>query len=277
MSKTDLHVHTNYSDGLLSVKELLSLAQERDIGTLAITDHDTIDGFLEASGIASQYGIKLIPGVEISSLYKGRDIHILAYNYDPCDKKVLNLLQSIQKGRFLRAKKILTKLLEYDIKIDFNEVRKLTGKNDLIGRPHIARVMVEQGFVHCKEEAFDYYIGDRAPAYAAKPAPSPKKVIKTIKKAGGLAVLAHPHIIKNDEIVMEMIEMGIQGLEVYYAKVDRDTVNHYEQIACECNLLRTGGTDFHGGDLDHELFGNYEIPDFVLEELESRVNCQRRG
>ncbi len=274
MKNIDLHIHTNCSDGIYSTKEVLDLVTERNLDIIAITDHDTLDGYNEAIEILDDYDLKLIPAVEISTNYKGYDIHLLAYDVDPQDKKLLNLLLGIQHGRFIRAKKIIKKLEEFDVFIDFKNVRKLTGSRDIIGRPHIARAVLEAGYCGNKQEVFDKYISNDAPAYVAKPTPSPKKVIKTIKKAGGIPVVAHPFTIRNDLIVEELIHMGVMGLEVYYAKSSRETVDHYENMACENNLIRTGGTDFHGDDYDLELLGNFTVPEFVLEELQSKVNCQ---
>ena len=274
MKKIDLHIHTKFSDGLLSSKEILKLAQERKLDVISITDHDTLDGYKIASKIVGDYNLQLIPGVEISSNYHGKEVHILAYNFDPDNKKLLELLKYIQRGRFLRAKKMVDKLQEMGINIDLNEVRKLTGEKDLIGRPHIARAMVKAGYCVDKQEAFNNFINDNGPAYFAKPTPSPKKIIKTIKKAGGISVLAHPYTLKSDAIIYDLVEMGLQGMEVYYAKTDLDIIAHYERIACEYNLIRTGGSDFHGDEFDIEIFGVFTAPELVMEEIENRMNCQ---
>lgn len=274
MKNIDLHIHTNCSDGIYSTKEVLDLVAEKELDVIALADHDTLDGYNQAMQIIDDYELSLISAVEISTNYKGYDIHLLAYDVDPKNKKLLSLLLSIQHGRFIRAKKIIKKLEEFDIFIDFKDVRKLTGSRDIIGRPHIARAVLEAGYCAHKQEVFDKYISNDAPAYVAKPTPSPKKVIKTIKKAGGVAVLAHPFTIRNDLIIEELIQMGLMGLEVYYAKASQETVEHYETMACDHNLIRTGGTDFHGDDYDLELLGQYNVPEFVLEELQGRINCQ---
>jgi predicted metal-dependent phosphoesterase TrpH len=274
MKNIDLHIHTNCSDGIYSTKEVLDLAAERNLDVIAIADHDTLDGYNQALEIIDDYDLRLISAVEISTNYKGYDIHLLAYDVDHRNKKLLSLLLGIQHGRFIRAKNIIKKLEEFDVFIDFKDVRKLTGSKDIIGRPHIARAVLEAGYCADKQEVFDKYISNDAPAYVAKPTPSPKKVIKTIKKAGGIAVLAHPFTIRNDLIIEDLIKMGLMGLEVYYAKSSRETVEHYEAMACEHNLIRTGGTDFHGDEYDLELLGQINVPEFVLEELDNRINCQ---
>ncbi|MFC1887717.1 PHP domain-containing protein [Candidatus Cloacimonadota bacterium] len=274
MKNIDLHIHTNCSDGLYSTKEVLDLAVQRKLDVIAIADHDTLDGYNEAIELLLDYNLKIISAVEISTNYKGYDVHLLAYDVNPVNKKLNNLLLSIQHGRFIRAKQIIKKLEDFDIFIDFKNVRKLTGSRDLIGRPHIARAILEAGYCSNKQEVFDKYISNDAPAYVAKPTPSPKKVIKTIKKAGGIPVIAHPFTIRNDTIIEELIHLGVMGLEVYYIKSSQETIDHYEAMACEHNLIRTGGSDFHGDDYDMEILGQFSVPEFVLEELETRVNCQ---
>lgn len=267
MRKVDLHIHTNFSDGLMTPKQVLELAKERDFALLSITDHDTLDGYREALKIIQNYDFELIPGVEVSSHYKEKDIHILAYNIDPENKKLNLLLDQIHGGRLLRAKKIIARLAELDLLISLDKVKSLAGEKGLIGRPHIARAIVEAGYCKSTMEVFDNYIGDGCPAFVAKPAPSVKKVIKTIKKAGGISVIAHPYIINDDTIVDDIIKMGINGLEVYCAKSDLNNIKHYEDIAIENNLLRTGGSDFHGDEYEKRFLGKVEIPDFVLKAL----------
>jgi len=274
MKNIDLHIHTNCSDGLYTTKEVLDLVTERNLNIIAISDHDTLDGYHEAEKIIHNYDLKIIPAVEISTNHKGYDIHILAYNVDPFDKKLNSLLVGIQHGRFIRAKKIIAKLEGFGINIEFKNVRKITGNRDLIGRPHIARAILEAGYCQNKQEVFDKYISNDAPAYVAKPTPSPKKVIKTIKKAGGIPVIAHPFTIRNDAIIDELVKMGVMGIEVYYAKSSEEMINHYETFACDRNLIRTGGTDFHGDYYDLELLGQFTVPEFVLDELTTKVNCQ---
>jgi predicted metal-dependent phosphoesterase TrpH len=273
--KIDLHVHSTYSDGLLDPHELLELAEQKSIDYLAITDHDTLDGYNRIFPDINDYSVKLIPGVEISSNYKGKDVHILAYNFDVNNSKFIDLLKTIQKGRQQRAKKILELLWEFGVIINYCDVEQLAGEKGLVGRPHIAQAMINGGYVRNKQEAFDKYIGDNGPAYYAKPAPSPKKIIKAVKSAGGLSVVAHPYIIGNDKIVFDLIKFGIQGIEVYYGKNNPDVTKYYESIACEFDLIRTGGSDFHGGVYDEELFGSVDIPDFVFDELEYGINTKQ--
>ena len=188
MRKVDLHIHTNFSDGLMSPKQILDLAKEQDFALLSITDHDTLDGYRDAVKIIQNYDFELIPGVEVSSHYKDKDIHVLGYNIDPENKKLNQLLDQIHEGRLTRAQKIITKLAEMDILISLDKVKDLAGEKGLIGRPHIARAVVEAGYCKNTIEVFDNYIGDGCPAFVAKPAPTVKKVISVFKTSSKLLV-----------------------------------------------------------------------------------------
>ena len=267
MNKVDLHIHTNYSDGIFSPQEVLEFAAKSKYNIISITDHDTLEGYFEVKKVTYDYGIKIIPGIEVSSIYQERDIHILAYDIDVENKYLLELLQSIQKARLVRAKQILHKLDDLNIHIDFERVSMFAGKNDLIARPHIARAMVENGSCKSTKEAFDKYLGNESPAYVLKQTPSVKEIIDAIHDAGGVAVLAHPHTMMNDNFIDDFVQMGLDGLEVFYAKYDQALVDYYDEIAMKNGLIRTGGSDFHGEIADFEYFGEYSAPHYVVEEI----------
>lgn len=272
MKKIDLHVHTNFSDGLLTPKEVLEMAKKNNVQIMAITDHDTFAGYEEVKDIAKNYGVELIPGVEISSQHKNVDVHVLGYYPDIDNEALSKELYKIQHGRFDRAKKILKKLDDLDLPLSLEKIIALAGKNNLIGRPHIARAMIELGYVRNKNEAFDRYLGEGCKAYCPKPSPSPKEVIKLIKDAGGIAVLAHPQTLGSDDLINDVIEMGIDGLEVFYAKSSYQTTTHLDEMAQQNGLIRTGGTDFHGEGFDEEIFESYQAPASVFEELQCKHN-----
>ncbi|MCK4956458.1 MAG: PHP domain-containing protein [Candidatus Cloacimonetes bacterium] len=270
MKKVDLHIHTSFSDGIYTPKKILELARKNNVEFIAITDHDTFSGYHEAKKIVADYGLELIPGVEISTSYKNVDVHILAYYPDVKNKELNEMLNNIQLGRFCRAKKILASLNDLNMPLELDRIIELAGENDLIGRPHIARAMIAAGYVQNKNEAFDKYLGDGRKAFHPKPSPSPEKIIKIIKKAGGISVLAHPQTLQNDDLVYDIIGFGIDGLEVYYGKSGFDITKHYEAIALENGLIRTGGTDFHGEGYDKQVFESFVAPDSVLKELKAR-------
>ncbi len=265
--KVDLHLHTTHSDGVLDIPSILKLAKEHDYTTLSITDHDTLSGSKIALSLAKKYGINIIPGVEISSIHKNKDIHILAYFVDVANYEFENMLNKISKGRYLRAQKIIERLRTMGIKLEFDTVLGLAGKANLIGRPHIARALIDAGYCTTKWDVFDRFLGDECPAFVPKPSPDTEDVIKLVKKMGGITSIAHPHKINNDLIVQEIIEMGVDGLEVFYSKSDENTIRYYNKMAQKNGLLRTGGTDFHGDGFEMDTFGSFSVPLFVLEEM----------
>ncbi|OQX70968.1 MAG: hypothetical protein B6D62_03075 [Candidatus Cloacimonas sp. 4484_275] len=278
MKKIDLHIHTGCSDGIFSVEEVLDLAEKYEYDEIAITDHDTIEGYKKALEIMKikEYRFKLIPGVEISCSQKNQDVHMLAYYFDTQNQKLLNLLNSIQNGRFVRAQQILSKLERMGIKINFARVQEIAGKNGLIGRPHIARALIEIGCCSSIKEVFEIYLGENCPANVPKPAPNAKKAIKTIHKAGGLAILAHPFTLDDQSVIYDLINFGLDGIEVFYTKHSEDKIEYYNEIALKNNLVRTGGSDFHGDGLDLMNFGYYSAPEFVSEELLQKLKKIRR-
>ncbi len=265
--KIDLHTHTTYSDGRNTPKELIDLAKKNHYDIFAITDHDSISGYLKVNDYAENIGITLIPGAEISTLYNNNDIHILAYFFDIKNQEFLDMLSFIQDSRKNRAKKIIDKLNELGKNITFEEVVELSGKTDLIGRPHIARALVNKGYCYNIQEVFYKYIGNDCPAYYPKLSLNPIEVIDIIKKAGGISVVAHPFQLEDEFVLLELIEMGVQGIEVFYRLHTNEQIKFYGDIADKYNLVKTGGSDYHGDPKGRIVFGDYSAPDSVYENL----------
>ena len=265
--KIDLHMHTNYSDGRLSPHELLKLCQDYGYGTISIADHDNIDGYLSVKEESDQFGLSLIPGLEISSEQNGVEVHILAYYFDDENRSLLDLLEFINENRIDRAKKILFNLSKVGIKIDLDELMAKTGKSGIIGRMHIARTIVEKNYCSYIQEVFDKYLNDRSPLFEPKLTSSAEEVISMINSTGGISSIAHPHKLNNISTVHELIELGIEGLEVYCAKSAQYNVTMFEDLATEKNLLMTGGSDFHGEPQEMQNFGWFSVPERCLDEI----------
>jgi len=268
--KIDLHIHTTYSDGTYTPKEIIQAVRDLGFSTIAITDHDTIDGYLAARKYARKYDIELIPAVEISSYYQNYDVHILAYFIDIHNKKLNTLLNFTQKARTKRAKQILEKLEEFDIFLTMKQVYKFVGNKKVIGRPHIANAMFKNGFTESYEEAFYKYIGNDSPAYVCKPTYKPVEIFQIVKGAGGLSVLAHPGVIKNDFLIPELVELGLDGIEVFYPLHTIYQKNIYLELAHRYNLLITGGSDFHGNNKKNNELGRVTLKEEYLERLKSK-------
>lgn len=263
----DLHLHTNASDGSLSPVELVKKAIELNYKAIAITDHDTIDGLKPALKVSQNTLLEIIPGIEINTDFKKHEVHILGYFIDyqaPILTKKLNYLMEM---RVDRARKMLTRLKKMGVKIEWKNILDRT-KGNIIGRSHIAREMIDSGYVDSWDEAFNNYIGLEAPAYVPRDRLTPGQAINLIKKAGGLPVLAHPGLINNDQIVKEIINRGLKGLEVHYYEHTEREIEKYKTMAFNHNLVITGGSDCHGpGNKDGLRLGKVRLNYSIVEEM----------
>jgi 3',5'-nucleoside bisphosphate phosphatase len=267
MKKIDLHLHTTDSDGLYTAKQLMQAVKKLGYHTISITDHDTIEGYLKSRELAKEYKINLLPGVEISSHYQGHDVHILAYCFDCKHPELLDILDYIHRGRIARAEKMLANLDQIGIHIDMEDLFRLSGDQDLLGRPHIARAMIEKGYCRSIREAFDKYIGDHCPGYVPKPSLEVHDIIRIIKEAGGISSIAHPYKLFSNLFIEDFREMGLDGLEVYYMDHSPQQVAFYESITRKFGMIRTGGSDFHGEDNRGTVFGSFSAPEVVLADI----------
>ncbi|MEX2403464.1 MAG: PHP domain-containing protein, partial [Balneolales bacterium] len=212
MSKADLHVHTTASDGTQTPEQVVKLAAEKGLSTLAITDHDTVSGYMEARGVARELGIKLIPGIEITSDYRGKECHILAYCIDVDHPSLVSMLANQKKIRIDRAHKMVNNLNKLGFDMDFDDVLAESG-SDSISRVHIAGVLEKKSYVANKKEAFDRYLANDAPAYHKSEYVPAAEVIELIKSVGGISVLAHPGLHYLYEDLRFFLKSGLDGIE----------------------------------------------------------------
>lgn len=250
MSRLDLHLHTTHSDGSCTPTEVVNMAHRAAVTALAITDHDITTGIAEAIAVGQQCGIEIIPGVEISSLAGSSEVHILGYFLDWQDFDLLERLKTLRDARHRRNPQIIERLQTLGIGITYDEVRSLAG-TDSIGRPHIARVLMDKRVVASAKEAFDRFLAEGKPAYVSRELPSPAEAIRWIKAARGLAVLAHPTWVRVAEqplidLVRQLKADGLDGVEVYYSTHAARQTREYLSLAQQLGLLVTGGSDFHG-------------------------------
>lgn len=243
----DLHVHSNYSDGTCSPQALIEHARKLGLAGIAITDHDTLDGLAAARHYVDANAIPLefIPGIELNTEAGASEVHILGYFIDYNHAEFKARLMEIRGQRQLRAQKIIHKLDELGLKISYEKVVSMAG-SDLIGRPHVAMAMVEAGFAENIGQAFTDYLAKGKPAYVSRYKFLPQEAIGLIKAAGGIAVLAHPGLIEDQTQVQNIVEAGIDGLEVYYPQHSEQQIKNYLLLAREKDLLITGGSDYHG-------------------------------
>ena len=279
MSCLDLHLHTTHSDGSCTPAEVVNMAHQAGVTALAITDHDIMTGVAEAIAAGQARGIEIIPGVEISSLAGNSELHILGYFLDWQDPELLARLKTLREGRHRRNPQIIERLQAIGIDITYDEVRSLAG-TDSIGRPHIARVLMDKHVVTSAKEAFDRFLAEGKPAYVPRELPSPTEAISWIKAARGLAVLAHPTWVKVAgksliDLVRGLKTDGLDGVEVYYSTHAARQTRAYLNLAQQLGLLVTGGSDFHGltkPDIEVGIGkGTLHIPTSLLPKMKEAV------
>jgi 3',5'-nucleoside bisphosphate phosphatase len=248
--KVDLHLHTFHSDGFYSPREVILKAKKQGIDVVSITDHDSLNAIDEAMEAGREAGIEVIPGVEISSDIKGREIHLLAYYVEPHNVELERYLSFFREERIKRADRIVNKLNSIGIPLKLESVLNLA-QNSAIGRPHIAQALLENNYISSFYEAFTKYIGNDGPAYESKVHVSPQSAFKIISEAGGLSFIAHPGYM-NESLLKELIDSGVDGIEVYHPSHSPQQIRFYKGIVNEYFLLESGGSDFHGGKRDDE-------------------------
>lgn len=245
---SDLHMHTTFSDGKLSPEELVAAAKAAGLTYMAITDHDTVDGVahLYENGLFPSKGIGIIPGIEFSAHHPVREIHILGFNVDIYYGELADKLNEVTEARWTRFSEMVAKLQQLGYNITETEVLTVAGASKAISRSHIGRVLVKNGYFTSIREAFDAVLKKGQPAYVPHYHLEVEDIIELIKAAGGTPVLAHPKLIGDDDIVRDLCQRGIEGIEVFYPQHDEQDSKRYMAMAQEYHLKPAGGSDFHG-------------------------------
>ncbi|WP_458121806.1 PHP domain-containing protein [Paenibacillus sp. Z6-24] len=278
----DLHSHTQASDGMNTPAENVQLAAEAGLTALAVTDHDTVAGVAEALAAGEQHGVTIVPGVEISTMEDGKDIHILGYYMNIEDAVFLDRLAGLRRIRDARNEMILAKLRELGIEITMDDVLKQLGRellpDESIGRPHMADTLVAKGYAEDMRDAFNKYLAQDAAAYVSPPRIRPHEAAQWIIEAGGVPVMAHPGIYKDDNLVTRILdESELAGLEVYHSDHSSEDEQRYLRLAEQRSLIVTGGSDYHGerqGKVFHGPLGGKRVPADVLTQLLERASSQ---
>lgn len=275
--RADLHTHTTASDGMNRPSDNVRMAAEAGLGALAITDHDTVAGIPEALEAGKEIGIVVVPGVEISTAAKGKDIHVLGYGIDYRDERFIHRLLSLRDTRNSRNELIIARLNELGMPISIEEVEAEANRNrrgdGTVGRPHIAQVLIDRGYVSDLREAFDKYLAEGKAAYVNPPRIDPLTAVEWIREAGGKAIVAHPGLYGEDELVESILDGGADGLEAYHSDHDEAEESKYEKMAADRGKLITGGSDYHGsreGIVFHGPIGNRTVDVSVAELLLGR-------
>ncbi len=279
----DLHTHSTYSDGTLTPEELLREAARLGLSALALTDHDTIDGVAEFMEWGKRCGVVTVPGVEISvdsKLPNNGHMHLLGLFIDPFSTHLKETLRYLLAQRNLRAEKIIHKLNSLNVPVTMEELLAEAGEG-AIGRPHVAKILLRRGVVGSLQEAFDVYLARGKPAYIDKETLGEAAALKLIRDAGGLSILAHPHLMRYDTFaeardkILELKKLGLDGLEAYYSGMPREYTEKLLALAEEEGFVISGGSDFHGLNKDSVRMGSgkdndLQVPDEVLAGLEER-------
>ena len=282
MRAIDLHTHSTYSDGTFSVEELIDRAHEKGLAAIALTDHDTVDGVDEAiEYAASKYpDVEVVPGVELSTEGEGREVHIVGLYIDNHDDEFVSGLKDFIDSRTVRNKKMCKKLTEEaGIPISYEELTK-EFPDTVITRAHYAKFMVDRGYVNSRAEVFDRYIGDHCPYYVGREKITPEDAIRSILKAKGVPVFAHPILCRFgddrlDAFVGKLKEAGLVGIEAIYSTYELRDERQIKELAKKYDLLISGGSDFHGANKPDIDLGTGCGKLFVPEDLLIPIKAAR--
>ena len=278
-------MHSTFSDGSLTPEELVAMAAEKGIRAIALTDHDSVKGVDRFLRAAEARRMLAIGGVEISADTEKGTMHMLGYNLRHTDPDLRHNLDWICGGREARNHEILDRLEKLGLPMTWEEVAAYAGE-DNVGRPHFAMALVARGYVRDKDEAFNRYLARGRPAYAERRRLSPAESIELLLAAGGVPVLAHPFTLDLRErelrvLLMQLKDVGLQGIEAYYAEYSSDMQNTYMKLARELDLVMTGGSDFHGA-ANPKIhmgvgFGSLVVPDDLVDTLLDRGEALRKS
>lgn len=267
MASGDFHLHSTASDGMHSPSWVMETAAARGVRTLSLTDHDTTEGLAEAAEVAGRLGLRLVPGMELSSDLGPADVHLLGYGFDVSSKPLQEFLAWQREGRIGRTRRIVEILAENGVPVSLERVLEIAGEAT-VGRPHVARALVEAGHVASVQEAFDLWLGNGKAADVNREKLSPEDAIRMIHNNGGLVFVAHAIYMATDyaPMVEQLAGWGLDGIETYYKHYDAPTIAAHEELARRFSLALSGGSDYHGlGNPDDREIGDIPFTDQQVE------------
>lgn len=275
--KSDLHIHTNYSDGVFTPGKVVDAAIEAELDVIALTDHDNILSYEVAqTHIASlekekKKTIKVIQGIEVNTIHDGEEIHVLGYFMDTNNADFQELIKAQQQARVKQTKEIITLLNKKEgIHVKYEDIKKQVAPGGSIGRPHLAKAITNIGGTSSVIEAYEKYINDRSSVYVQRKTVSPHDAVEIIYDAGGIPVIAHPHDLENAAVLIkDLMHYGLRGVEAYHRKHSPAIVEYFSSMAEELGLIVTGGSDFHAPNLMNGqlVLGKNFVPEWIYDKL----------
>ncbi len=270
----DLHLHTNFSDGTYTPEELVMHARRVGLSAIALTDHDTVEGCARLAVAAEAAGVEFVPGTELTAEVDGVELHLLAYFIDTHHSRLLSETARYQGVRQDRIREMVERLNKLGIPLRTETVFELASCHSP-GRPHVARALIQEGFCHSLDEAFERFLKKNRPAWVPKARVSAVDAIQLVHEAGGLAVLAHPGLNRTDAIIDGLVASGLDGIECFHTKHSTNASERYLTIADRHDLAVTGGSDCHGMSKGKPLIGTVKVPYNLVEKLKERLGRRR--
>lgn len=281
--KADLHIHTNFSDGVFSPEKVINAAIDADLDVIALTDHDNIlsyavaQEYLKKLKNENKKTIEVVQGIEINTIYKNYEIHILGYFMDKDNEDFKNLIKIQQQARIKQTKEIINLLNKKEgIHVKFDDIKNQVAPGGSIGRPHIAKAITNAGGTANVMEAYAKYINNESHVYVQRKTVTPHDAVEIIYDAGGIPVIAHPHDLDNaEELIKELMHCGLRGIEAYHRKHSPATVEYFSSMAEDLGLIVTGGSDFHAPNIINGqiILGKNFVPEWVYDKLIQEKKC----
>lgn len=255
----DLHLHTSFSDGTYSPEMLASEGKRHNLAVLSLTDHDTMEGCERMAAACAQHGIEFIPGSELTAEQDDYELHLLGYYLDTNCAKLTKALAEFQTARQDRIREMVERINKVGVKLEAESVFRIANCRSP-GRPHVGRALVEAGICNSLDEAFERFLKKNRPGWVPKFRISAPDAIKLIHESGGVAVMAHPGLNRSDDMIPELVEAGMDGIECFHTKHSTAVSEHYLMMAEQKKLLITGGSDCHGMNKGKPLIGSIRLP-----------------
>ena len=267
---TDLHLHTTFSDGTYSPEELTAEARRFGLVAVALTDHDTVEGCVRMRAACEAAAIEFIPATELTCEVSGVELHMLGYFLDVTNAELLTQMTRFQKGRHERIREIVARLRKMQVPLEEEEVFALANCKSP-GRPHVARALIQRKVCASLDEAFERFLKKNRPAWVPKEKITAREALALIHHAGGLAVVAHPGLARTEEVLPDLIEAGVDGIECFHTRHSPSASEYYVSLAEQHDLVVTGGSDCHGMNKGKPLIGSIKLPYEYVRQLKERL------